>query len=37
VWVADLLPDGLAAPVRAPMEQGANAVQGVLDAAAGGD
>jgi carbon monoxide dehydrogenase subunit G len=34
VWIADLLPDSLAAPVRALMEQGARAAQGVFAAAA---
>lgn len=32
VWIADLLPNELAAPVRALMEQGAKAVQGVFGA-----
>jgi len=36
VWVTDLLPNELAAPVRALMEQGAKATQGVFAAAAGG-
>ncbi len=30
VWIADLLPNELAPPVRALMEQGAKAVQGVF-------
>ena len=34
VWIADLLPNELAAPVRALMEQGAQAVQGVFARAA---
>jgi hypothetical protein len=34
VWIADLLPDSLAAPVRDLMEHGAKAAQGVFAAGA---